>query len=87
MNEEEKDRLPFQFICEDEVFNEDGLVIIHWNLTSECDVLKLNKSFIDEHHLWDPQIEVNGTYVRPFELRNHSDKEPCLTKLLFYFIS
>ena len=62
MDKADKDRSPFQFICKDEIFNEDGLVIIQWNLTSECELLKLNGSFIDEHRLFKPQILVNGTY-------------------------
>ena len=71
VNEANEHRHPFQYICKEEIFNEQGLVIIQWNLTSECELLKTNRSFLEEHHIF------HQPYTDRIELRNHMGRQPC----------
>jgi len=74
--------IPFNYICKNEIFNEQGLLIIQSNFTADCELLKLNRSFIEEHQLLK-LAKINDNW----ESRNHILDDSCiLIKKTFFNI-
>ena len=69
----------YQFVCKNQIFDEEGRVIIINDSSISCEMLKINKTFFDEFNLWNKEFSNISWTI------DYKEKQPYSYRLLLGF--